>query len=117
MKSSPMTFGDLLIRAAAARAGLDPSVAPEIEAQVLRDLLEERQRRCPFQVGDVVEQIAHLARYKTDIGIVSRLLDTPIRADFDGTATDCDMIILVRMGGAVCEFAVESWRFRKREGA
>lgn len=93
----------------------------EIQARVLRDLLPEIRRPNPFSVGDLVQQIDHLSRYKWPtadaLAIVASLDVKQGSASSDEAVSHDDMVIAVVVpGGEIARFQVESFRFRLYTG-
>jgi hypothetical protein len=96
-----------------------PSLA--MQARVLRDLLPAVQRTNPFQIGDLVEQIPEFSVYSEPsagkLAIVSALINQePSRSKTSQWDRD-DIVLLMEIAGKWGECTVESWRFRKYEGA
>ena len=101
----------------------DRAVAPaqtlDVQARVLRDILQDVLRPNSFQVGDLIVQRRDLARYNwpstAQLAIVASV-DVKQPVVEDSTATRDDIIILVLANGEWVLFAVESFRFEKYEG-
>lgn len=93
----------------------------DVQARVLLDVLAERQRPCPFKVGDIIQQRRAFKRYKwpevdADVAIVSQIPSEPFKAGEDSTHEMADMIILVQANEGWYEFPAESWRFESYTG-
>jgi hypothetical protein len=90
------------------------------QARVLKDMLPEVHRVCPFQVGDLVEQSQYGAyRFPREgqLAIVSGLNPGIARRRRDDGPVDReDMTILCDVEGSWVEFSVESWRFKAYDG-
>lgn len=102
------------------RQGRDCTQPRDIQAEVLKDILSERQRKNPFQVGDLVEQINHLRRYRYpgegQIAIVSDVITEPKPDPDSNTFDKNDMVVMCIVDtNEWIQFCVESWRFKKAE--
>lgn len=90
------------------------------QARVLKDMLPEVHRACPFQVGDLVEQSQYGAyRFPREgqLAIVSGLNHgLARRRSDDGPIDREDMTVLCDVEGRWVEFSVESWRFKAYDG-
>lgn len=103
----------------------DTPVDRAMQARVLRDILPDVHRPCPFQIGDLVEQIDSYRSYrfppKGAIAIVTQLFQVnPLEAHKErtrpGQSNREDMVILTMAEGTWVEFTVESWRFKAYDG-
>lgn len=101
-----------------------PPKPKPIQARVLKDMLFEVSRACPFKPGDLVEQVPAYSRYKWPaddcLALVTDVGPFHVEADVGDPVDQSDMRILVSSdtpdGRAWAQFNVESWRFRKYEG-
>ena len=102
------------------REGTTRKLDKPTQARVLRDMLPEVQRPCPFAPGDLVEQ-SQYGSYRWpregQLAIVSGLNPALARRrSEDGPIDREDMTILCDVEGRWVEFSVESWRFKPYEG-
>lgn len=90
-----------------------------IQARVLLDILPDVLAINPYKVGDLVEQRPNTIMYNWPadghLAIVTHLITDAPR---NGKRFERDdMVILCNVDDKWLEFSVESWRFRKYEGA
>lgn len=99
-----------------------PSVAVDVQARKLVDVLADVSKPCPFKVGDLVKQRPEYERYRwplgEDLAIVVKVLDAPlIMGDSSEALTVADVIVLLLTdAGTWAQFYSESWRYAKYEG-
>ena len=122
----PPELAAKLLGAIANGVDQDKSSKPlPIQARVLKDMFDEVRRPCPFAPGDLVQQIPEYTRYRFpidgDLGLVMETGTFEEGPEGGDAVAKNDMRILVAVssprGAEWAQFDVESWRFKKYEGA
>lgn len=116
-------LGMALLNALSNPANGDPAKKDYgIEARVLIDAFQDITRANPFRIGALVTPNSFgLTRYTFSKDEPLLVVDTylPRNADADKSGNSCDrndMDIVVRRGGDMIRFPVESWRFTHYTG-
>jgi hypothetical protein len=107
----------------------EPQESPKplpMQARVLTDMIDVIEAPCPFKVRDLVQQIPGFSAYRfprdKEVAIVTDVGPQPRDSDIDKHTYRLDMrvLVLARFSDGRKEwreFTVESWRFKKYEGA
>ncbi len=120
-------INEAIIRSMVGKLDNDDDASPRqplpIQARNLKDMLTEKQRLNPFQVGDLVVQRKNASRYRwpepgTEVAMVTEVADpySFFPSKMDTTHNREDLIVMCLAEGQWVEFGVESWRFDRYEG-
>lgn len=123
---SPELAQELMERFAAdAAVKRAPGKPLSMQARIVKDMREVVERECPFQVGDLVQQVREYSRYRhpspdDELAMVTAVGDFGSDPEKGDAVSKNDMRILLLATGSErsewVQFDVESWRFKKYEG-